>query len=169
MNFLCSSTPFAGLISQAESLFFYPAGRTQSDFVQPNFRPAFADQSLDNQLENTDPTFAAQVRQACGESTACLFDAVITRNVEVARVTRETESTQDVLRNISRPGEILVDSLSFSSFFNVLSLFSIELVKHNCLSKISRFKKCFPGFRFHSNFIETPHKYVCYVEEHIFF
>ena len=100
--------PFAeilGLVREEESLFSYPRGKTRYDFLRPNFIPAFINEAVDEELEQTDPEFVAQVRETCGGSATCLFDAVVTRNVEVAVVTKETESTQDNLRNISRPGE----------------------------------------------------------------
>ena len=77
-------------VSETESLFFYPEGKSHSDFWMPDYTPNFV---------RPEPTPDAIAY--CGTSQACLYDYDVTQDTSIAAGTKNTEEaaleSQEVL------------------------------------------------------------------------
>ena len=68
-----------GMVTDADSLFFYRPGENTSTFNQPDFEPTFG---MPN-LTTVSAEFRTQVEEQCGGQRECIYDAVVTRNIEI--------------------------------------------------------------------------------------
>ena len=72
-----------GMVTDAESLFFYRPGESSSTINQPDFRPTFG---MPN-LTAVSDEFRMQVEEQCGGQQECIYDAVVTGNIEIGMST----------------------------------------------------------------------------------
>ena len=67
------------MVTEETSLFFYRPGESTSSFNEPDFEPTFGMPDL----TNLDETFRTRVEQQCGGQSECIYDAVVTANIEI--------------------------------------------------------------------------------------
>lgn len=71
------------MVTDVESLFFYRPGENSSTINQPDFLPTFG---MPN-LTAVSDEFRTQVEEQCGGQRECIYDAVVTGNVEIGMST----------------------------------------------------------------------------------
>ena len=68
-----------GMVSAEDSLFFYRPGEDSSTINRPDFEPTFGLPDLTTVTEE----LRTQVEQQCGGQEECIYDAVVTGNIEI--------------------------------------------------------------------------------------
>ena len=69
------------MVTEETSLFFYRPGENTSSINQPDFEPTFGMPNLTSL--NLSDSFRTQVEQQCGGQRECIYDAVVTTNIEI--------------------------------------------------------------------------------------
>ena len=77
---------FSGQISDEDSLFYYDSGKGPADYRFPDHTPPFPDELGLSNVTN------AVFLSTCNDSLACLYDAVVTNDISLAKQTLETDS-----------------------------------------------------------------------------
>ena len=67
------------MVTDADSLFFYRPGESTSTINQPDFEPTFG---MPN-ISGLPTELKTQIEEQCGGQRECIYDAAVTRNIEI--------------------------------------------------------------------------------------
>ena len=69
-------TDSIGMVTDADSLFFYQPGENTSTINKPDFEPTFGMPNISGELRT-------QIEEQCGGQQECIYDAAVTGNIEI--------------------------------------------------------------------------------------
>lgn len=87
---------FIGRITDAESLFTYPAGIGTDNFTDPNYVPNFSKDP--DALFKNNTALKEKALEVCGNDLTCLYDVAETSNLQLAARSKDIDQQYETVQ-----------------------------------------------------------------------